>query len=397
LVHKGQEIDEETGEVIGDMPKTRTLGFRWGAIDNPFQSAGRAGAEEWLAKRAKDKENAEREICQFTNAIPYKSPTVTIADLTPDQVGSRSTAYERGIIPPNCIGIAIAIDTHKRKLYWEGKAVLRWPDDGRFSLHVFDHQILRIDANKLLREAVIGGLTVLKKRFDRGWQEYNSDRRWHVSQVWVDSSWAGHQKPVYMFCAAANKGLRASELIWRPLKGHGEGQRRGITPYRAPEAVPGVQSRSSSNRTLYVGNEYHINRVHQGKTDWMGVQLVHCNSDVWKFTAVEGFKIDEKQSGAITLFDCDSDDRDTYEAQMCAEIQTEKPGRNRRVVATWEQISSENHYFDTCYMSAAAADFVLHHHRQLQGASMPRPDAKQAGTGRPTAAQLAQQYAARGR
>ena len=39
LVHDGQLVTPE-GELVGVPPKTRTLGFRWGPIDNPFTSAG---------------------------------------------------------------------------------------------------------------------------------------------------------------------------------------------------------------------------------------------------------------------------------------------------------------------------------------------------------------------
>jgi phage terminase large subunit GpA-like protein len=55
LVHRGQEVTPE-GQVVGPVPRTRTLGFRWGAIDNPFTDAGTCGVEEWKALRESEGE-----------------------------------------------------------------------------------------------------------------------------------------------------------------------------------------------------------------------------------------------------------------------------------------------------------------------------------------------------
>jgi phage terminase large subunit GpA-like protein len=48
LVHRGQEVTPD-GDIVGEAPRTKTLGFRWSAIDNPFTTAADLGAEEWIA------------------------------------------------------------------------------------------------------------------------------------------------------------------------------------------------------------------------------------------------------------------------------------------------------------------------------------------------------------
>ena len=50
LLHEGQSIDEQ-GNVVGDMPQTDTLGFRWSAVNNLFLTGGDVAADEWRGGR----------------------------------------------------------------------------------------------------------------------------------------------------------------------------------------------------------------------------------------------------------------------------------------------------------------------------------------------------------
>lgn len=367
LVHDGQEVTPD-GEVIGVAPKTRTLGFRWGPIDNPFATAGDCGAEEWRAAHDKDttkKEGYEKEICQWTNAIPYASEDVTLIELGADDVESAAVGLKRGIVPANCAGVSVGIDTHARILYWEAKAIIL-EADGSYRLHVIDHSTLRLDATQLAREAIIRGLRMLQKQFDAGWLD-ESGKTWLPSQVWIDSSYAPHQIPVYKFCVWANKDLPFMAEVWRPAKGHGEGQLR-TTPYHAPN--------NKSNNVVYIGNDYWIARPKQGKTEFKGVQLVHVNSDTWKTAVYEGFTVKAGENGklpagAITLFEESGPDRAVYSAQICGEIPKEKMVKDRGKVMVWVYVSA-NHWLDCAYLSTAAADFVLANRDRLSGMKRPR-------------------------
>lgn len=354
LVHDGQEVTPE-GDVVGVAVRTRTLGFRWGPIDNPFTSAGDCGAEEWAAKQEKvpsRQEGCEREICQWTNATPFAAEDTTTIDLDADDVESAAVGRKRGILPAGTVGVAVGIDTHARILYWEAKTTVLNPD-GTYRLHVFEHSTLKLDATQLAREAIIRGLRTLKKQFDGGWM--SEDGHVHqASQVWVDSSYAPHQVPIYKFCTWANKDLAAMSAVWRPAKGHGEGQLR-TTPYRAPN--------NKSANVIYVGNDYWIAKPKQGKTEFRGVQLVHVNADTWKTAVFEGFKVrpadgDQTPAGTITLFEETGPDRAIYSAQICGEIPKEKSVKDRGKVTVWVYVSA-NHWLDCAYLSTAASDFVV--------------------------------------
>ncbi|MCY2987981.1 MAG: phage terminase large subunit family protein [Planctomycetota bacterium] len=370
LVHDGQEVTPE-GEIVGVAPKTRTLGFRWGPIDNPFTSAGDCGAEEWRAAHDKDtkkKEGYEREICQWTNATPFASEDVTLIELGADDVESAAVQRKRGIIPAGTVGLTIGIDTHARILYWEAKAIVL-DADGSYRLHVFDHSTLKLDATQLAREAIIRGLRILKKQFDAGWLD-ESGKTWTPSQVWIDSSYAPHQIAVYKFCVWANRDLPFMGEVWRPAKGHGEGQLR-TTPYRAPN--------NKAGNVIYVGNDYWISRPKQGKTEFKGVQLVHVNADTWKTAVYEGFTVKAGEdgtlpAGAITLFEESGPDRAVYSAQICGEIPKEKTVKDRGKVMVWVYVSA-NHWLDCAYLSTAAADFVVVNRERLGGAKRQRKNA----------------------
>ncbi len=388
LVHDGQEITVDE-ELIGDDPRTHTLGFRWGAIDNPFTTAGACGAEEWRARESKDKENAEKDICQATNAQPYVGDMQNEISLEPHQVADRVVSYKRGIVPPKCVGIAIGIDTHRRDLYWEAKAVLI--DGDVCTLHVIDHSRLDLDINKLSKEAIYLGLKELKKQFAVGWMD-ETGKKWYPTQVWIDSGYKPHQLPVYSFCKQANVGRKIMDCIWRPSKGYGEGQKQGITPYKTPDKQPSTRTRAQTNVVVYVGADYHISLIKSGKTDWSGVQLVHVNSDTWKTNFHGGLTIDAVETGAITLFETTDSDRDQYEAQVCGEVQREKFIKGKGPVLTWHYVSV-NHYFDAGYLATGAADFVYHNHKRLSGKSKPRKRAEDYST-RPKAGDVSH-YAGR--
>lgn len=103
LVHKGQEVTPE-GKVIGPDPSTLTFGFRWSAVNNMLLTAGDVGVDEWMARRATDRENAEKKLCQQVWAIPYEPPIVELIPLDREAVKRRITRLKKGVVPAHCVG-----------------------------------------------------------------------------------------------------------------------------------------------------------------------------------------------------------------------------------------------------------------------------------------------------
>ena len=81
LAHRGQEVNA-AGEATGDAPETETLGFRWSGVNNLFVTAGDLGHDEWVASKAEDRDNAEKEQKQFVWVKPYAPPRKAVNDLS---------------------------------------------------------------------------------------------------------------------------------------------------------------------------------------------------------------------------------------------------------------------------------------------------------------------------
>lgn len=338
LVHKGQEITPD-GTITGTPARTQTLGFRWSAIDNPFITAGDLGAEEWLAAKSVDPENAEKKMRQFIWVLPYESVEIELTPLNAEDVAGRCGSTKRGILPPGCIGIGIGVDTGKRALHWVAMAVC---ENG--SITIIEYGVQKVDADALgVHRGLVKAYGELKNYIENGWQGMQT------SQVWIDSGYHEHTDAVYAFTLEASDGHKRGTERYRPSKGHGEGQR--MTRYSAPTA--------KSQEILYIGREYHIARPKRNGKTIPGVQLVHINSDHWKSAFHQALIMEPGTDGAITLYEsADTFEHTEFAAHTVAEKQIEKFFPARGAVITWERVSRQNHWFDASYQATAACDFI---------------------------------------
>lgn len=340
LVHHGQEVTPE-GEVVGPLPPTRTLGFRWSAVDNHFVTAADVGAEEWQARRAVDRENAEKELRQFVFCIPYDPPEVELTPLDPDALRKRTGGYKRGIVPAGRLGIGVGVDTHKRHLEWQAQAIL---PDGR--KYVIDYGEQAVAAERLgIKAGLIEALRALRDYFEAGWQLSHGTGRRPPDQVWIDSGYHEHTDAVYGFCREANQGTEPGQKRYRPSKGYAEG-RRDMRRYLAPKRL--------TQEVRLIGKQYHLARLPRA-----GQMLVHCNADHWKSVLRDGLAMGAEEPGAIVLYEA----ADPGEHQeLIDQLTAERPkviweeGRGERIV--WERIRRKNHQLDAGYAAAAACDLI---------------------------------------
>lgn len=340
LVHRGQRV-HKNGRVVGDPPRTRTLGFRWSAIDNPFTTAAELGAEEWKARRNHDRENVEKKMLQFVWAMPYTPPDVELILLDPEQVQSRGDTWKRGEVPDDCVCIAIGVDTGKYRLHWH---VTAFRESG--GAQVIEYGEQPTQSREIgVEKGLIGAFSELQNYFAAGWRD-RSGNRWTASQVWIDSGYHEHKIPVYEFCKQANEGLDPGKEIWRPIKGYGEGQ-RGMTRYRAPTA--------KTDTIRYIGIEYDFRWQRYER-----VLLVNVNADYWKSQLHQRLAMPLEEPACLMLFDSPNPDEHVIYAQhVTAEVQREEfvPGRGE--VTVFRRERRENHYLDAGYLSLAAGDYCL--------------------------------------
>jgi phage terminase large subunit GpA-like protein len=328
IVHRGQEVTSG-GEVIGDEPRTETFGLRWSAFDNPFIRTSRLGKDEWLTKRAVDRDSAERAARQFIWAIPYEPPDIDLTQLDPATVAERQYATKRGEVPEDCIGIAVGVDTGKRRLHWSAHALRL---DGSDVIIEYGEHKTQWETLGVTR-ALLQALNELKTYWLAGWRD-SSGRVWQPTQVWIDSGYAEHQAAVYAFCKAAGVNT------YRPTKGVGPSVYRSGR-YTSP--------REKSDTVRYIGRAMHATyqRAHS-------ILLMSVNADAWKAEFQSKLKMESDEPGAITLYSvADATDHADWCAQVTAERQVET-----LYGVKFEPLRRENHWLDAGYLATAAGEFI---------------------------------------
>jgi phage terminase large subunit GpA-like protein len=340
LVHRGQEIDKE-GNIPGDLPPTRTLGFRWNAFNNMFWSAASIGVAEWLGRHSRDRESAEKELSQFYWAWPWDPPDIKLTPLDPEEVGKRTAGHKKGIVPAECVGISIGVDTGKRQLDWTAMAWLS--NENGF---VIDYGEQKVEVDKLglvrgLRQALMD----LRTYFESGWHSVDG-KIVRPSQVWIDSGYHEHTKPVYGFCLSVNGDCKPGAERYRPSKGFGEGQQR-MTRYTGPKKI--------NTEIRYLGKEYHFSRVQSARQN-----VVHMNADYWKSDLHTRLGMSADEPGAIVLYEAaDADEHFSFIDELLAEEQIEKWIEGKGTAIVWDRIRRNNHKLDSTYAATAAGHFIL--------------------------------------
>lgn len=339
LVHRGQEVTPE-GQVVGPAPQTRTLGFRWTAVNNHFATAGDVAADEWNARRSPHRDNAEKKLRQFVHTIPWEPPEVDLTPLDPEKLISRVTTLKRGAVPSDCIGVTVGVDTGKRMLHWVAMGIR---EQGGAAILDYNHH--RVESDRLgVYQALVSALKELQAYFQDGWHS-EAGERWMPSQVWIDSGYAEHTDAVYDFCQAANVGCVPGAEVYRPCKGHGEGQPQ-TTRYHSPT--------EATDEVPHIGREYHFSLLPRARAF-----LVHINADAWKSALHQGMTMPPEEPRAVTLFASASfREHDEFARQITAEKQREKFIENRGTIYVWERHDRQNHYLDASYVAMTAGEFV---------------------------------------
>ncbi len=339
VLHRGQQIDAE-GTIVGDTPATSCLGFRWSAVDNHFTTAGQLAVREWKGAHSHDRENAEKELKQFVWALPYEPPRVDLTPLDAEQVVSHVHAFKRGVVPDDCMGIGVGVDTNKRVLHWVAAAAR---ESGGTAILEYGQQ--ETDADRIgITQGLAKAFSGLKSYLDRGWRT-GGGKLYVPSQVWGDSGWHEHRDAVYEFCRAASVGLPYGSECYRPVKGYGEEQNY-MARYHAPTA--------QEKNILYIGRQYHLSLQEAQQ-----VILVHLNADYWKSRLHQGLAMPVEEPLAVLLYQtADPIEHEEFGQEITAEVQREKWIEGRGNVIVWERVRRRNHFLDASDYALAACDFI---------------------------------------
>lgn len=354
IVHRGQEITPD-GEIVGDLPRTDTLGFRWSAVNNLFVTAGDVGGDEWKASRAANEENAEKEMRQFVWAVPHVPEKLDLAPVSAELICRRVLPIPKGYLPSECQHFAAAIDLGKFLAHW---MAIAWCPGA--SCHIVDYG--RIDVASVdigVERALMVALRQFKDAVEAGWIFGKIQRPPEL--VLVDSGYQTHV--VYEFCREAGRR-------YMPAKGFGAGQIAGMSYHRPKGTGPSV---------LWVGEDCHVSRI---QTEQGPIDLVESNADQWKSFVHARALTPIGAPGALSLFNAPPQEHLSLAKHLTAEKQVEEYVAGKGTIIKWERQQKNNHWFDTAYM-AAVAGYLLGMRLAESPTEEGRSPVISAGAGRP--------------
>ncbi len=326
LVHRGQTV-ESGGRVVGPMPETRVLGFRWSAVNNLLVPAADIALDEWRAARAVDEDDAQRKLCQFVWAVPYRNRDAELVELAPEAVQRRVTTSGRGQFPSNA-KVTVGIDVNKRVLHW---AALAWLPDGTGIVIDYGRQGVKADAMGF-DTAFRLALPTLHDKLGDGWTEKRVDR------VLVDCRWQTDE-----VCAAV-KALKDPK--WRPYMGLGQGHWRRQS-YRQPTKL--------GREVIWLGTQCYDRFVANQRS-----VVTFGDANYWKTWLHSRLVLDlehkDKDAAPIMLYGSSGDgEHAEYAKHLTAEREVVSFQKGKGETKTWEAIRSSNHWLDATYMACVAA------------------------------------------
>jgi phage terminase large subunit GpA-like protein len=353
LIHKGQRIERPAAEcaepmkpisapggfaVVGPMPRTKMLGFRWSAINNMLRSAGAMAAEEWSAARAVDEDDALRAIHQNLWALPYKPELTDVAALSCETIQERLGGIGRGLVPADTKLIGVGIDLGKYRAYYVVIA------ECAHYHHIAEYGCLDIPTPDLgLEKATLTALREFRDRCLVGWGKIDGGTM-PVNQVFIDINYADSRDAVIAFCRESDVNPQTYRRF-HPLIGHGEG----------PEAKRRYnQPRKTGNTVHFAGLNYHLS--------WFTKEHLHvveCNVDQWKSWVHDRLAMPLDGEGRLTLYDGIPAEHLTFAKHLTAERRVQEFSREKGgVIVRWQRMRPSNHYFDAAVYAAAASHYA---------------------------------------
>ena len=334
LVHRGQTIDPD-GTIHGDKPRTTTLGFRWTAFDNALVSAGTIAVAEFKAARAANEESAEKEMCQFVWARPYKPDQEEAIVLDANAITQRLGRLPRGIVPKGTRALTVGIDLG---MHLGHLICIAW--DEFYSGLVVDYERFDIPGRDLGAERAIE-IALQKLVSERGtlatgWALEGTGEVYLPDQVWIDIGYK--QDAVFSFWHGLSDDWR--QRI-RPAKGYGAGKFKAER-YTRPKAT--------SNSVLAIGEHYHF-----AKYAADGVHVGEFSADFWKSFFHARLATDLKHPGALSLFAQSAREHLTLAKHFTAEKKLVEFIEGEGYIETWQRVHKNNHWLDCASMATAAA------------------------------------------
>ena len=302
-----------------------TFSFRWSAVNNMFLSMADIAYDEWHAARRIDRENAEREMCQFVWATPYKPPP------PPDYISIESlnkavVNYGCGVVPAWADFITVGCDMGRHVGHWV--AVAWRMEDG--AGHIVDYGTVECPSRDLGEDKGmrIGLDTLDDIAKETGWIKMGTGEKITPAIGCID---CGYMPEYIIDWCLQHKG-------WWPAQGQGHtmGGFGAKRMYTAP--------RNKSKTIIEIGEQYHVVFLN-------GKYVLQHNVDFGKMWVHQKMQKPANTAGALTLYNVsDKREHTKFMAHLTAEQLILEDGEHK-----WLQISKGNHYLDALVLAATAA------------------------------------------
>ena len=306
-VAPGQTIDKG-GNVIGDLPESKTVSFWVSGLASPFVSFGERVAVLVEAQQSGDDGMVQQAINAGFGEL-YSPGGGEVPEWMELKEKSRAATYSRGDVPEDVIYLTLTCDVQKHAIPW---VIRGW--GARATSWLINYGYLRGDTADEEIWGALGDLLVSPI----------GDR--YIKLAFVDS------------------GFRPGKTDTLPLNRVYEFCRRFMRRVRP------TKGSSAPMRTPLIFSKIEVRRK-DGKAAQFGLDLVRLDTDHWKCWVHERLRWPEDRIGGWHLFKGVDDD---YCHQVVSEARIKLPtGRPE-----WVQRSRANHFFD-CEAMQAACGYLL--------------------------------------
>lgn len=340
LVHRGQTIGTD-GSVMGDPPKTRTLGFRWNGFNNLFKTVRELGEKEWtVTNSGKDEDEVAHR--QIVWAMPIEPTEFDRISLTFESVQQRikevkQDGLTRGLAPVNTEFLTAGVDCGDHLFYWTILATLKLGPN-KWASHVVNYGMLENPTQEFGIE--IGYRIAFQKLYElmeAGVSIHQLGEMWAPWQVFCDSNWKSDE----VHRAIAKMGNR-----YRATQGRGKGQYVS-SDYHEPT--------KTTQNILEIGERWHVVYLPE-----RGTELVAFDTNAYKSMIHDGLRIPRGNPGSLSIFHATHQEHTKYAHHLIAERDTVVIDPKKGMIREWKRDGyKENHYLDSTALAMVAQRFCL--------------------------------------
>lgn len=340
LVHRGQTVGTD-GSVMGDAPKTRTLGFRWNGFNNLFKTVGKLGEQEWdVMSSGKDEDEVKHR--QDVWAMPIEPTEFDRISLTYESVQQRIKDVEkegltRGISPVNTEFLTGGVDCGDHLFHWTIIGTMPL-GPGQWFSHVVNYGMLENPTQELGIE--VGYRVAFQKLYDLmegGFTIHRLGETWAPWQVFIDSNWKSDE---------VHRAINKLGNRYRATQGRGKGQFVS-GDYHEPT--------KTTQNIVEIGERWHV--VYLPERD---SELVAFDTNHFKSAIHDGLRIPRGNPGSLSIFHATQQEHTKFAHHLIAERDTVVIDPKKGMVREWKRDGYKaNHYLDSTALAMVAQRFCL--------------------------------------